>query len=95
MPSDKVLKLAGEIKALPVSLQEFFRFILSDPDIMEKTYEIVASEDGFRAGIKCLDCKMTSWAAGDVMNKYCGNCHEFHEQKAREKMYPHLFKKTK
>lgn len=62
---------------------------------MNKTYEIVASKDGKQAGIKCLDCNLTSWNYNDVREKYCGNCHEFHEQKERKLLYPHLFKQTK
>lgn len=52
-----------------------------------KTYEIVASLDGKYTGIKCLDCNMTSWNHNDVEKLYCGNCHEFHEQKARKNLY--------
>ena len=27
--------------------------------------------------IKCLDCDMTSHNKNDVINRYCGNCHQF------------------
>jgi hypothetical protein len=49
------------------------------------TYKIVTSKDGKQKGIKCLDCGLTSWHYRDVEEKYCGNCHEFHEQKERIK----------
>ena len=39
-----------------------------------KTYEIV--EKG--KAIKCLVCNMTSYNENDVREKYCGNCHQFH-----------------
>jgi len=28
--------------------------------------------------ITCPKCGMTSFARGDIENKYCGNCHQFH-----------------
>ena len=31
--------------------------------------------------IQCLDCGMISYNPNDVRERYCGNCHEFHEQK--------------
>jgi hypothetical protein len=90
----KLQELADQIKKLTPEGQDLMKYILNkatdQPDV--KTYEIVASPDGERAGIKCLDCKLTSWNANDVKEKYCGNCHEFHEQKARMIMYPHIFK---
>lgn len=49
------------------------------------TYEIVTSKDGKQKGIKCLDCGLTSWHYKDVEEKYCGNCHEFHELKEKMK----------
>lgn len=48
----------------------------------KRTYEIVTN--GRETGIKCLDCNMTSWSSEDVKFKYCGNCHEFHQEKARK-----------
>jgi hypothetical protein len=29
--------------------------------------------------IKCHTCGMTSFAPNDIENRYCGNCHVFHE----------------
>jgi hypothetical protein len=40
-----------------------------------KSYMIV---EGGRA-IYCLTCGMTSHNPHDVENRYCGNCHKFHE----------------
>lgn len=37
----------------------------------------------FRDGqdrIICPRCGMTSYNPGDIKNKYCGNCHLFHDQ---------------
>jgi len=36
--------------------------------------------DGGKA-IKCRACGMTSHHPEDVRQRYCGNCHEFHEEK--------------
>ncbi len=93
--SAKVERLASAIKKLNPQAQDFFKLVVSDPDNAIKTYEIVASPDGRQAGIKCLDCNMTSWNYNDVREKYCGNCHEFHDIKAKKKMYPHLFREEK
>lgn len=30
--------------------------------------------------ITCLKCNMTSYNVNDVVHRYCGNCHEFHEK---------------
>ena len=30
--------------------------------------------------ITCPRCERTSYNTGDIKNKYCGNCHEYHEQ---------------
>lgn len=51
---------------------------------MGKTYEIVMTPTGNppQIGIKCLVCDMTSWNPNDVTNRYCGNCHRFHEDVA-------------
>jgi hypothetical protein len=32
--------------------------------------------------ITCHVCGQTSWSAGDVREKYCGNCHVFHDDRA-------------
>lgn len=29
--------------------------------------------------ITCFRCGMTSWSPDDVREKYCGNCHAYHE----------------
>jgi hypothetical protein len=29
--------------------------------------------------ITCLKCNRTSYNINDIENKYCGNCHEFHQ----------------
>jgi len=39
-------------------------------------YKIV--KNGYKLGIKCLQCGLTSWHSEDVKNKYCGKCHKFH-----------------
>jgi len=30
-------------------------------------------------GLKCLVCERTSWDKNDVKNRYCGNCHQYHD----------------
>ena len=39
------------------------------------TYHIV--HDG--TAIRCLICGMVSYNNNDVREKYCGNCHQFHD----------------
>ena len=42
-----------------------------------KTYEIIY-EDGKPYAIRCCICNMTSYNENDIEQKYCGNCHQFH-----------------
>jgi hypothetical protein len=43
------------------------------------TYEIVRDGEPVEClAIKCLMCGMTSYHPMDVKEKYCGNCHQFH-----------------
>ena len=53
---------------------------------MGATYEIV--ENG--QAIKCLVCTMVSWSPGDIEHLYCGNCHQYHADLARQKDEPKL-----
>lgn len=57
---------------------------------MTQTYTI--SDDG--KSITCLDCEMTSFSPNDVMFRYCGNCHEFHEFKELKARVHHYFDTT-
>jgi len=43
----------------------------------EKTYEILSPQG--ETGIKCLLCGQTSFHPQDVKQKYCDNCHQFHD----------------
>ena len=53
-----------------------------------KTFEIV--QEGIQkfrmaaTGIKCLVCGRTSWNENDVKNRYCGNCHQYHDIMERD-----------
>lgn len=38
------------------------------------------SIDEASGSITCLRCGMTSYSPSDVREKYCGNCHRFHER---------------
>jgi flavodoxin len=44
-----------------------------------ETYEIIEDIKGDLKGIKCFICGLTSWNINDVEQKYCGNCHQFHD----------------
>lgn len=44
--------------------------------------------------ILCLDCGMTSWNLNDVRLRYCGNCHEFHDNKEMMAQIKDHFEKT-
>jgi hypothetical protein len=42
--------------------------------------------------ITCLDCGLTSWNPYDVIRRYCGVCHKFHDDKEKEASpSPNLF----
>ena len=41
----------------------------------------VISDDG--EAIQCLICGSISYNPGDIKNRYCGHCHEFHDELAR------------
>lgn len=44
---------------------------------------VVVSADGqvsFPKSITCPSCGMTSHNPNDIEQKYCGNCHKFHDQ---------------
>lgn len=30
--------------------------------------------------IKCLNCSMVSYSLRDIEERYCGNCHQFHDR---------------
>jgi len=47
----------------------------------ERTYEIAA--DG--KSITCKLCLKTSYHLVDVRERYCGFCHEFHDERALRK----------
>lgn len=36
-------------------------------------------QDGKEIAIKCKRCGLTSYNLNDVVNRYCGMCHQFHE----------------
>ena len=44
----------------------------------EPTYVIRQSRSGVPA-IQCLQCGMMSFHPDDIRERYCGNCHQFHE----------------
>jgi hypothetical protein len=44
-----------------------------------KTYEVIKAG----AAIRCLICGLTSWHPDDVRFKYCGYCHNYHDQMER------------
>jgi len=54
--------------------------ILSMCKTPEKNYKIKFS-DGKPSSIVCGTCEMESYNPNDIKNKYCGNCHIFHEDK--------------
>lgn len=59
-----------------LSITEFIK-IMRDEVGMKETFEIV-EVDGMQA-IKCRKCKMISFNQNDVVNRYCGSCHQFHD----------------
>jgi len=49
------------------------------------TFEIIPPTSQAPFGIKCLVCGRTSWNENDVKQRYCGNCHQYHEFLAAER----------
>lgn len=47
--------------------------------VVAPTYRIVRGAKSGTVGIECLRCGMTSYHPTDVQERYCGNCHVFHE----------------
>lgn len=43
-------------------------------------YDILLHEPTQEPAIRCRKCLMVSDNPNDVREKYCGNCHEFHER---------------
>jgi ribosomal protein L37E len=43
------------------------------------SYEFIRNALGYVVAIKCTLCGMTSYNPNDIKEKYCGNCHRFHE----------------
>ncbi|MDB4278246.1 hypothetical protein N9917_01450 [Deltaproteobacteria bacterium] len=46
---------------------------------MKLTYQIILNDDGVGHAIKCLVCDMTSYHPEDMRQRYCGKCHQFHD----------------
>jgi hypothetical protein len=47
---------------------------------MSTTFEIGTDKHG--KFILCHVCKRRSYSPGDIENRYCGFCHEFHDDRA-------------
>jgi hypothetical protein len=48
-----------------------------------KGYELVRSNSANEPGIRCKTCGKVSYQPQDIANKYCGQCHKFHEESER------------
>lgn len=53
-----------------------------------RTWRLVTHAVSGQAGIHCLRCDRVSWHPEDVRSRYCGHCHEFHEDPGPEKRNP-------
>lgn len=53
---------------------------------MTITYQLGIDTAG-QLYIQCLDCGLLSFHPEDIRQKYCGNCHAFHGDKARWRDY--------
>lgn len=49
------------------------------PESHTKTYALSRSEKSGQEQIMCLNCGRVSHNPNDVISKYCGHCHFFHE----------------
>jgi hypothetical protein len=47
------------------------------------TYQLVKTGKGY-LGIKCLICGLVSYNLNDIRQRYCGQCHRFHEDPVPE-----------
>ena len=45
---------------------------------MRSDYSIIVRKN--QRGITCHDCGLTSFSLGDIENRYCGKCKNFHNQ---------------
>ncbi len=46
------------------------------------TYQLVKT--GKSLGIKCLLCGLVSYNLNDIRQRYCGQCHRFHDDPVSE-----------
>ena len=57
------------------------------------SYIIETDADGEKT-IQCLRCGRISYNAGNIAKKYCGGCHEFHEDMEVTRLFPPTEKAT-
>jgi ribosomal protein S27AE len=44
------------------------------PKEEDRSYDLIAND-----AIRCRRCGMTSYNPNDISQRYCGRCHQFHE----------------
>ena len=44
--------------------------------------DIMAKQQNDAPSITCPKCEKTSYSKGDIDNKYCGNCNEYHSKES-------------
>jgi len=50
-----------------------------------RTCDVCHIEKMLHGTITCPQCELVSFNRGDIVNRYCGYCHQFHEDMIRWK----------
>ncbi len=63
-----------------MDVEDFIRRGLNAHRAVDQLLGYSLVREGDRTGIRCQTCGFTSWHPEDVRQKYCGNCHVFHDE---------------
>lgn len=74
---DGVIDVSGIREAVEFAGDEVFYHPVEELEPTPPPLTYVISPDG--KAIQCIKCNRVSWHPLDVLNKYCGGCHQFHE----------------
>lgn len=81
----KLLALGASLSSREQRREYEYRAVLAGKALREPwphgivpSYEIGTSNQG-QAWIECKVCGLVSWHPKDVEERYCGHCHQFHD----------------
>lgn len=57
-----------------------------DAEVIQQQYDEIIKNEMWKdpenfENIKCPKCRMVSYNTNDIKHKFCGNCHEWHEDR--------------